>query len=68
MQHEQNCVFWRKKNKERNKRERGRMIEIHRLIDNQTDRQTDRQTEGRTDRQAYMWAKRLFVFRIEFHH
>ena len=48
MQHEQNSVFWRKK-KGRNKRERGRKIEIHRLIDNQTDRQTDRRTDRQTN-------------------
>ena len=52
MQHEQNCVFGGKKNKEINKRERGRKIEIHRLIENQTDRQTERQTDRRTDRQT----------------
>ena len=48
VQHEQNCVFRREK-KERNKRERGRKIEIHRLIDNQTDRQTDRRTDRQTN-------------------
>ena len=44
------AFFGGKKNKERNKRERGRKIEIHRLIGNQTDGQTDRQKDGQTDK------------------